>query len=64
MSTALRWRKSSRTGSADCVELAWPAAIRDSKHPAPTLRAALAPLIAAVKSGALDPRRTPPDAWS
>lgn len=64
MSRSLRWRKSSRTNTANCVELAWPAAIRDSKHPAPTLSAALAPFIVAAKSGALDLRRSPLDAWS
>jgi|SoiMetStandDraft_5_1073268.scaffolds.fasta_scaffold762974_2 hypothetical protein len=54
MSTPLRWRKSSRTESANCVELAWAGAIRDSKHTTPVLRADLARFIATVKSGSLD----------
>jgi Domain of unknown function (DUF397) len=38
MSTTLRWRRSSRTNSLNCVEVAW-GAVRDSKDPdGPILR--------------------------
>lgn len=55
----VRWRKSSRSiQGSECVELAvlpsW-SAVRDSKNPAgPTLRADLAHLLSAVKTGQLD----------
>jgi hypothetical protein len=48
-----RWRTSSFTSSgADCVELSGAGRIRDSKNPAgPILRADLAALVKAVKTG-------------
>jgi hypothetical protein len=33
MSSPLRWRKSSYSDPNDCVEIAWPGTIRDSKNP-------------------------------
>jgi uncharacterized protein DUF397 len=47
-----RWRKSSFSGeSGQCVEMAWPSAVRDSKHPdGPVLRVDTASLIRMVKA--------------
>lgn len=33
MSSPLQWRKSSFSNPNDCVEIAWPGIIRDSKNP-------------------------------
>jgi hypothetical protein len=52
------WRKSTRSGGngGACVELANVGVIRDSKNPSgPTLRVNPGCLVAAVKSGRLDP---------
>lgn len=58
----LTWRKSSRTDSGNCVELAWPpggAAMRDSKNiTGPTLRfdrVSLSTFIADLKAGKVFP---------
>lgn len=58
MSSAVTWRKSSRTDNYNCVELAWPpgaASVRDSKNTTgPTLRfdrVSLSTFIADLKSG-------------
>lgn len=55
MSSPLRWKKSSYSDPNDCVELAWPGTIRDSKNPdGPRLSFAqlrLAALITTLKRG-------------
>jgi hypothetical protein len=50
-----RWRTSSFTSSgADCVEVSWTGAVRDSKDPdSPVLRADLVALVGAIKAGLL-----------
>lgn len=50
-----RWRRSSFTSSgADCVEVSWTGAFRDSKHPdGPMIRADLGALVSAIKAGQL-----------
>ena len=56
MTTAIRWRKSSRSGQdTSCVELAHTGdAVRDSKNPTgPTLTVDTHDLLAAVKTGRL-----------
>lgn len=57
MAEHLTWRKSSFTtgegGGNECVELAYAGLVRDSKHPGPSLRVDLSPLISAVKRGEL-----------
>jgi hypothetical protein len=55
-----RWRKSSFSGYAECVELAPTLrAVRDSKNPGgPVMTADLTGLLAAIKRGDLD-RRSP-----
>lgn len=56
MTTAIRWRKSSRSGQdTSCVELAHTGdAVRDSKNPTgPTLTVDTHVLLAAIKSGRL-----------
>jgi hypothetical protein len=49
------WKKSSFSSTeAECIELAWVGAVRDSKNPdGPTLTANLGGLLAAVKAGHL-----------
>lgn len=56
----IRWRKSSVSGYAECVELAYTLrVVRDSKNPdGPVVAADLTGLLAAVKRGDLD-RRSP-----
>ena len=51
-----RWRRSSFTSSgADCVEVSWAGAVRDSKHPGgPMIRADLRTLVSVIKAGQLD----------
>lgn len=54
MSTSPEWIKSSRSGNqTNCVEVATTLdEIRDSKDPnGPTLKAAVAPLVRAIKAG-------------
>ena len=55
MSSPLQWRKSSYSDPTDCVEIAWPGTIRDSKNPdGPMLsfaRPRLAALITNLKRG-------------
>lgn len=56
MTTAIRWRKSSRSGQdTNCVELAHTGdAVRDSKNPpGPTLTINTHDLLAAIKSSRL-----------
>jgi hypothetical protein len=56
MTTAIRWRKSSRSDGQDtCVELAHTGdAVRDSKNPTgPTLTLDTHDLLAAIKTGQL-----------
>lgn len=49
-----RWRKPARSNGANtCVELHPDGAVRDSKHPGPTLPVDVHALARAVKSGAL-----------
>jgi hypothetical protein len=61
MTPPLQWKKSSRTDSANCVELALPPAtfaIRDSKNPSPTLHFPhphLATFLTTLKAATLDP---------
>jgi hypothetical protein len=51
-----RWRKSSKTNTSNCVELAHTLAhVRDSKNPTgPTLAVDLAAFLITVKTGKLD----------
>jgi hypothetical protein len=47
-----RWRKASKSGGegGECVELAWPGAVRDSKNPdGPVLRVSVGALVAGIK---------------
>lgn len=53
---AVTWRKASRSGGegGNCVELAWPSALRDSKNPdGPVIKADWSELVAVVKAGHL-----------
>lgn len=53
--SAPRWRKSSRSGKQDCIEVSHHLdAIRDSKCPPVTLTVNTRRLLDAVKSGRLD----------
>lgn len=58
MSPTLRWKKSSRTDSGNCVELALPHntfVLRDSKNPTPTLHFPRPHLAAFIKAVTRDP---------
>lgn len=53
-----QWRKSTRSTNTDsCVELNGQGALRDSKNPAGPRLPGAADLVAAVKSGQLDPKQ-------
>jgi hypothetical protein len=48
----IRWRKSTRSETGDCVELGHTGVVRDSKNPAgPVLPVNLRSLVTAVKTG-------------
>jgi hypothetical protein len=55
MGSKFRWRKSSiSTSGADCVEVSWTGAVRDSKNPnGPVIRTDLGALVGAAKAGQL-----------
>lgn len=55
MTIPTRWKKSSRSAQdAECVELAYSGAVRDSKNPeGPVLNLPVGELLAAVKAGSL-----------
>jgi hypothetical protein len=53
--TTIRWRKSTRSETGDCVELGNTGLVRDSKNPTgPALPVSISGLVSAVKAGKLD----------